>query len=64
MQEKNIADYAFILMRKKWPIEKIEEHLSWFNSFEISDKNCFNHLKYSDFLKGKPVIPFSDNCGC
>ena len=39
--KKCVADFAFRLIHEKWTIEKIEEHLLWSYSFEISDKDLF-----------------------
>lgn len=62
--KKCVADFAFSLIHEKWTIEEIEEHLLWFNSFEISDDRFKDYLANYDYYKQSGLLRllFIDYC--
>lgn len=62
--KKHVAEFAYSLMHEEWTIEKIEEHLLWFNSFEISNDRFKDYLTDYDYYKqtGLLRLLFIDYC--
>jgi uncharacterized protein with ParB-like and HNH nuclease domain len=61
---KYIANFAFRLNNFVWTIQKIEDHLLWFNSFEISNDRFKDYLANYNYSKvtGLLRILFIDYC--
>ncbi|MBK1642468.1 hypothetical protein CKO12_11380 [Chromatium okenii] len=49
--KKHAAEFAFRLNNEDWLMKGIEEHLKWFNSFEISNAKFIDHLTSTDYTK-------------
>lgn len=62
--KKHVAEFAYSLMHEEWTIEEIEEHLLWFNSFEISNDRFKDYLTDYDYYKqaGLLRLLFIDYC--
>ncbi|WP_041279007.1 DUF262 domain-containing protein [Desulfotalea psychrophila] len=62
--KKRVAEFAYNLIHEKWKIEDIEEHLLWFNSFEISNDRFKDYLSDYDYYKqtGLLRLLFLDYC--
>ena len=62
--KKHVAEFAYSLVHEKWTIKEIEEHLLWFNSFEISNDRFKDYLSDYDYYKqtGLLRLLFLDYC--
>lgn len=62
--KKYIAEFAYGLNNKAWTIQKIEEHLLWFNSHEISNDRFKDYLANYDYYKQTGLLRtlFIDYC--
>ena len=62
--KKYVAEFAYSLMHEALTIDKIEEHLLWFNSFEISNDRFKDYLTDYDYYKqtGLLRLLFIDFC--
>ena len=49
--KKHIAEFAYSLNNRLWTIKKIEDHLLWFNSHEISNDRFKDYLANYDYYK-------------
>jgi len=49
--KKHVAEFSYRLSHEKWTIQEIEEHLFWFNSFEISNDRFKDYLSDYDYFK-------------
>jgi len=61
---KHIADFAYNLNNTKMAFRDIEDHLLWFNNFEISDDRFKDYLSDYDYFKqtGLLRLLFIDYC--
>jgi len=61
---KYIADFAYNLNNTKMAFKDIEDHLLWFNNFEISDDRFKDYLSDYDYFKqtGLLRLLFIDYC--
>ena len=62
--KKHIAEFAHSLTHEKWSIKEIEDHLLWFNSFEISNERFKDYLTDYNYYKqtGLLRLLFIDYC--
>ncbi|MCI5178907.1 MAG: DUF262 domain-containing protein [Candidatus Electrothrix sp. AW3_4] len=62
--KKHVAAFAYSLANKNWTLDEIEEHLIWFNSFEISNERFKDYLTNYDYYKqtGLLRLLFIDYC--
>ena len=62
--KKHIANFAFSLNNESWNIDRIENHLSWFNSHEISNERFKDYLTNYDYYKQTGLLRsiFIDYC--
>ena len=62
--KKHIAEFAYRLNHETWTIDDIEEHLEWFNSFEISNDRFKDYLSSYNYYKqtGLLRLLFIDLC--
>ena len=62
--KKHIAEFAYSLNNEEWDIKEIEEHLLWFNSFEISNDRFKDYLSDNDYFQqtGLLRLLFIDYC--
>jgi len=62
--KKHVAEFAYSLNHDEWTINEIEEHLLWFNSFEISNDRFKDYLSDYDYYKqtGLLRLLFIDYC--
>ncbi|WP_292995912.1 DUF262 domain-containing HNH endonuclease family protein [Nitrosomonas sp.] len=62
--KKHIAEFAFNLNNHAWTIQKIEEHLLWFNLHEISNDRFKDYLSNFDYYKQTGLLRtlFIDYC--
>lgn len=62
--KKHIAEFAYGLNNQTWTIKKIESHLLWFNSYEISDDRFKDYLANYDYYKQTGLLRtlFIDYC--
>ncbi|WP_027355167.1 HNH endonuclease family protein [Desulfosarcina sp. BuS5] len=62
--KKHVAEFAYSLNHEEWTIDEIEEHLLWFNSFEISNDRFKDYLSDYDYYKqtGLLRLLFIDYC--
>lgn len=61
---KHAAEFAFRLNHEDWTLPEIEEHLVWFNSFEVSDERFKDYLANFDYYKQTGLLRalFVDYC--
>lgn len=61
---KHASELAFRLNNEPWTLTEIEGHLTWFNSFEISDERFIDYLSNSDYYKQTGLLRalFIDYC--
>lgn len=62
--KKHIANFAFSLNNESWDIQRIENHLSWFNSHEISNERFKDYLTNYNYYKQTGLLRtiFIDHC--
>lgn len=62
--KKHVAEFAYSLNSQPWDIQRIENHLLWFNSHEISDDRFRDYLSNYDYYKQSGLLRtlFIDYC--
>jgi hypothetical protein len=62
--KKHVAEFAYSLNSQPWDIQRIENHLLWFNSYEISDDRFRDYLSNYDYYKQSGLLRtlFIDYC--
>ncbi|MBA4318801.1 MAG: DUF262 domain-containing protein [Flavobacterium sp.] len=62
--KKHAAEFSYELNVKKWTIQELESHLSWFNSYEINDDRFRDYIAHRDYYKQTSLlrILFIDYC--
>jgi len=62
--KKHIAEFAYSLNNQPWTIQRIENHLLWFNSYEISNDRFKDYLANYDYYKQTSLLRtlFIDYC--
>ncbi|WP_216644577.1 GmrSD restriction endonuclease domain-containing protein [Candidatus Thiodictyon syntrophicum] len=61
---KHVAEFSFRLNNEAWSIQEIEDHLVWFNAFEIGDARFKDYLTNFDYYKQTGLLRalFVDYC--
>lgn len=62
--KKHVAEFAYGLNHENWTLHELEDHLSWFNSFEISDDRFKDYLSSYNYYKQSGLLRllFIDLC--
>ena len=62
--KKHIAEFAYGLNHQDWTIQRLEEHLLWFNSHEISNDRFKDYLANYNYYKQTGLLRtlFIDYC--
>lgn len=62
--KKHIAEFAYRLNHQDWTIQRLEEHLLWFNSHEISNDRFKDYLANYNYYKQTGLLRtlFIDYC--
>lgn len=62
--KKHIADFAYGLNNEEWDLNRVEQHLEWFNSHAISDERFKDYLGNYSYYKQTGLLRtlFIDYC--
>ena len=62
--KKHAAEFSYALNEKEWTIQELEGHLSWFNSYEISNDRFRDYMTHYDYHKQTGLLRtlFIDYC--
>ena len=62
--KKHIAEFSYSLNNEIWTIQKVENHLLWFNSFEISNERFKDYLATRNYYTQTGLLRtlFIDYC--
>lgn len=62
--KKYVAQFSYALNSRGWTIQELEQYLSWFNSFEISNDRFRDHIAKRDYHQQTGLLRtlFIDYC--